>query len=159
MTISPTSTGETRRGPTPAQLAFHAAHLERQRRLWRRPAPRRAIVAPPPAAPDEFADEEPAPPANEPAYGAPFNFLKQPGYRAIIKLVALKHGVEPSAIIGPSRVKGIVKARDEAIWLVHTHCLWMSMPDLGRAFGGRDHSTMLHTIWKFRGIRGRLYAE
>ncbi len=79
---------------------------------------------------------------------APFNFLARPAPKAIIKLVSLKHGVSVDEIMGPSRSVHLVAARHLAIWLVHTHCRWLSTPEVGRIFG-RDHTTVLNALRKF----------
>jgi hypothetical protein len=86
---------------------------------------------------------------------APFNFLASPAAMAIIKLVALKHRIGVSDIRGPSRTRHIVAARHEAVWLVHTHCQHLSTTQVGRLFGGRDHSTALNSIRLFAARRGQ----
>jgi hypothetical protein len=86
---------------------------------------------------------------------APFNFLASPAAMAIIKLVALKHRIGVSDIRGPSRTRHIVAARHEAVWLVHTHCQNLSTTQVGRLFGGRDHSTALNSIRLFAAKRGQ----
>jgi chromosomal replication initiator protein len=86
---------------------------------------------------------------------APFNFLASPAAMAIIKLVALKHGVGVSDIRGPRRSRPVAIARHEAVWLVHTHCQHLSTTQVGRLFGGRDHSTALNSIRLFAAKRGQ----
>jgi hypothetical protein len=138
----------------PVQLAMHAAHLARRARLWKRPARPRA-VAPQPPAPVQVVEyiEDVLPD------GAPLDFYQPPSSKTIIRLVSLKHGLKPSELVGPRRTHPIIKARDEAVFLVHTHRPWLSLPEIGRIFGGRDHTTILHIITKFTGRRGRLYAD
>jgi hypothetical protein len=68
--------------------------------------------------------------------------------RAILAEVAERHGVTVIDVIGPGRFKKIVAARYEAIGIIAaTHWHW-SLPQLGRFFGGRDHTTIIHAICK-----------
>jgi hypothetical protein len=90
---------------------------------------------------------------------APFNFLTPPSALAIIKLVALKHGVGASDIRGPHRSRPVAAARHEAVWLVHTHCQHLSTTQVGRLFGGRDHSTALNSIRLYGAKRGKANAH
>jgi hypothetical protein len=82
------------------------------------------------------------------SYGVPINLLSPPSARNIIHLVGLKHGVSTDAIVGPRRDRVIVAVRDEAIRIVHGHCEHLSLPMIGRIFGDRDHTTILHSIHK-----------
>jgi hypothetical protein len=90
----------------------------------------------------------PLPPAPE-AWGAPINFYAPPNAKFILRLVALRHGINVEAISGRSRFRSIVAARHEAIGLVYTHCRRLSLPEIGRLFN-RDHTTILHAIEKLR---------
>jgi chromosomal replication initiation ATPase DnaA len=64
----------------------------------------------------------------------------------IAKLVAEQYGLTLSQIRGVSRSKGVVVARHHAMWLVRQHCPHMSLPMIGRMFGKRDHTTVLHAL-------------
>lgn len=68
--------------------------------------------------------------------------------RLIILETALRHGASPEDILGPSRVKVIVAARHEAIWRARQERPDMSLPQIGRAFANRDHTTILHAVRK-----------
>jgi chromosomal replication initiator protein len=50
-----------------------------------------------------------------------------------------------SALLGPSRSAGPLRARQLAIYLCR-QMTDLSLPQIGRAFGGRDHTTVLHAI-------------
>lgn len=130
-----------------ARLGFALAAKPRMRldliRPHLRPAPPPVVMV------SEIAAVE-LPPEPAPMYGAPFNFLKQPGWRAIVKLVGLKHQVTTDAILGSSRSHSIVVARQEAMHLVFRHCEF-SLPEIGKRFN-KDHTTVLHAI---RVIEGR----
>ena len=65
--------------------------------------------------------------------------------------VAEKHGLTLADLVGPSRTKYISHARFEAMWLLYQQrrpdgSRRLSMPQLGRFFGGRDHTSVLHGI-------------
>lgn len=77
-----------------------------------------------------------------------------PRPKEIIAAIAIQHGVTVADILGSSRRRNIVKARHEAMAQVYDRCRVMgerrSLPDLGRIFGGRDHTTCLHALRKMR---------
>lgn len=76
---------------------------------------------------------------------APFDFLAPPSWRAIAKLVALKHGVRITDISGRDRHKAYVGARYEALRLVHSHCAPLTIAEIGRRFN-RDRSTVYYAL-------------
>lgn len=95
-------------------------------------------------------------PKSEPAvvsWLAPLNMLLLPNWRAIAKLVALKHRVSVQAVLGSSRRYDIARARQEAMFLIYTHCE-PNFTMIGRLFGDRDHTTTLHLIKKEAKARG-----
>lgn len=49
------------------------------------------------------------------------------------------------------RTADVVKVRQEAVWLVKMTTL-RSLPEIGRNFGGRDHTTVLHAVRKIDGL-------
>lgn len=65
----------------------------------------------------------------------------------IIDVVATYHGMRAKDLTGPSRQRQITRARQIAMFLARQH-LQMSLPELGRAFGGRDHTTVLASVQK-----------
>lgn len=66
----------------------------------------------------------------------------------IIKEVALKHRVSPSAMKGEGRSKELVRARWEAIYRMREECGY-SFPRIGQHLGGRDHTTILYGYRKY----------
>jgi len=60
--------------------------------------------------------------------------------------IALKHGILVSDMRGPVRQRHFVLARQEAMWEIKRQRPDLSLPQLGRMFGGRDHSTIFHGI-------------
>lgn len=72
---------------------------------------------------------------------------KQPA-ALIMRSVAYRHGISFQDLIGPSRKHVHVKARHEAIHEVKICYPCRSLPEIGRLFGGRDHTTILHALRK-----------
>jgi len=60
----------------------------------------------------------------------------------IITEVSKKHGFEPLDIIGPRQQAPLVRARQEAYWRCVKETK-LSYPAIGRAFGNRDHTTIM----------------
>ena len=65
----------------------------------------------------------------------------------IIKEVAGEHGLTPADLVSKSRLPRIVEARNDAICRLRLE-LDMTLQSIGSAFGGRDHSTILHSLRK-----------
>lgn len=66
----------------------------------------------------------------------------------IIQEVGEKHGVTKGEIIGDRRSRYIVAARHEAMARVYKARPDLSLPMIGRLFGGRDHTTVIHAARK-----------
>jgi chromosomal replication initiator protein len=62
----------------------------------------------------------------------------------IVPRAALVAGVTCCRLIGQSRARGLVRARRVAM-LAMRSC-GMSLPQIGEALGGRDHTTVLHHL-------------
>lgn len=65
-------------------------------------------------------------------------------------------------IVGPSRKMNVVRARQIIIWEIKTQVKpSMSYPELGRAVGGRDHTTCLYAVEKIEAERsgGEVYSK
>ncbi len=54
---------------------------------------------------------------------------------------------------GPRRTKQIVIPRQIAMYLTRKHT-GLSLPEIGKRFGGRDHTTVLHAVRKVNQVRG-----
>jgi hypothetical protein len=65
--------------------------------------------------------------------------------RAALRAVSERTSVPVDAILGRERRSEIAAARHEAIWRVHETTKW-SLPRVGQFFGGRDHTTVLHSL-------------
>lgn len=64
----------------------------------------------------------------------------------LIRKVAASFGLTVAEVTGPSRLPGVVRARQVAIYLSR-EALKESLPRIGRAFH-RDHKTVLHSVRK-----------
>ncbi|MDD4702417.1 MAG: DnaA/Hda family protein [Desulfovibrio sp.] len=72
---------------------------------------------------------------------------KMPGCREILTEVAKGLNLKPDDVLGGKRRPDLVLARQIAMYVCRQK-LGLSYPELGRAFGGRDHSTVIHAIKK-----------
>ena len=72
---------------------------------------------------------------------------KTPGCREILDEVSRNFGLRPDDVLGEKRRPDLVLARQVAMYVCRQR-LGLSYPELGRAFGGRDHSTVIHAIKK-----------
>jgi len=72
----------------------------------------------------------------------------------IIQAVARFHNVKASDIRSASRLKRLVRPRQVAIYLIREHTDY-SFPDIGRAIGGRDHSTIQYAYRKVQSELGK----
>jgi hypothetical protein len=80
----------------------------------------------------------------------------KPDVHEIIMAVLADHpGVTLADIKGPRRANRIVLPRQIAMYEVHKQRPDLSYPQIGRLFGGRDHSTCLHAIRKMEKIYGK----
>lgn len=65
----------------------------------------------------------------------------------VVQEVSKQFGVDISEIKGKSRTKDVVVPRQVAMYLTRT-LTDSSLPSIGKAFGGKDHSTVLHACKK-----------
>ncbi len=63
----------------------------------------------------------------------------------IQRKVAEHYNVRLSDMIGPKRLRTIARPRQVAMYL-SKHMTSRSLPEIGRRFGGRDHTTIMHGI-------------
>jgi chromosomal replication initiator protein len=71
----------------------------------------------------------------------------------IQKLVATRYNVSKADILSERRTAAVVKPRQIAMYLSKTLTL-RSLPEIGRRFGGRDHTTVLHAVRKIEKALG-----
>jgi chromosomal replication initiator protein len=68
-----------------------------------------------------------------------------PSVEQIKGVVADSFGLSQESLVGSSRAATPLRARQLAIYLTRD-CTDLSLPQIGRAFGGRDHATVLSSI-------------
>ena len=70
----------------------------------------------------------------------------------IQRKVAEHYNIRMSDMIGPKRQRSIARPRQVAMWLAK-RLTTRSLPDIGRRFGGRDHTTVMHGVRKIDELR------
>jgi len=71
---------------------------------------------------------------------------------SIQKGVAERYGIRQSQLKEKSNTKKIVVPRQVAMYLVK-ELTQASLPEIGRAFGGKHHTTVLHSVKKIEKLR------
>ena len=69
----------------------------------------------------------------------------------IQRVVARQYNVSRADILSSRRTANVVRPRQIAMYLAKTLTL-RSLPEIGRRFGGRDHTTVLHAVRKIEGL-------
>ncbi|MBO0661517.1 chromosomal replication initiator protein DnaA [Jiella sp. MQZ9-1] len=72
----------------------------------------------------------------------------------ILKFVSRHYNVTRTDLLSSRRTKTIVRPRQIAMYLAKTMTP-RSLPEIGRRFGGRDHTTVLHAVRKIEGERSK----
>ncbi len=70
----------------------------------------------------------------------------------IQRTVARQYNVSRADLLSARRTANVVRPRQIAMYLAKTLTL-RSLPEIGRRFGGRDHTTVLHAVRKIAGER------
>lgn len=70
----------------------------------------------------------------------------------IQRKVCEHYNIRLSDLIGPNRSREVARPRQVAMWLAK-QLTTKSLPDIGRSFGGRDHTTVLHGIRRIDELR------
>ena len=70
----------------------------------------------------------------------------------IMQVVSGYFDLRPSDLKGKSRQRQVARARQIAMYLARQHTE-SSLPEIGRAFGGRDHTTVLTSVRKITSLR------
>jgi chromosomal replication initiator protein len=71
----------------------------------------------------------------------------------IQRIVARHYNVSRGDLLSSRRTANVVRPRQIAMYLAKTLTL-RSLPEIGRRFGGRDHTTVLHAVRKIEGLVG-----
>jgi chromosomal replication initiator protein len=70
----------------------------------------------------------------------------------IQKAVAEHYGLKQADLISERRNRSIARPRQAAMWLAK-QLTTRSLPDIGRRFGGRDHTTVLHAVRRIEALK------
>ena len=70
----------------------------------------------------------------------------------IQRQVSEHYHIRLSELIGPTRVRTIARPRQVAMYLCK-QLTTRSLPEIGRRFGGRDHTTIMHGVRKIESLR------
>ena len=68
--------------------------------------------------------------------------------------LAARFGVTHDELVSPRRSQAVAYPRQVAMYLAKTLTL-RSLPEIGRRFGGRDHTTVLHAVRKIEALVAR----
>lgn len=70
-----------------------------------------------------------------------------PSIDRVQEVVARRWGVTPEGLRSKTRTKTLTVPRQVAMYLARDS-LGMQLVEIGQAFGGRDHSTVIHSVDK-----------
>ena len=71
---------------------------------------------------------------------------------AIQARVAEHYGLSLADLLGPGRTRAVARPRQVAMYLAKT-LTERSLPEIGRSFGGRDHTTVMHGVRRIEALR------
>lgn len=147
---------------TPMLAELHRAHVQRRFRLdggTRRTLPMlrltpptvpcAPIVNPVRPEPDAVFGPKVITPVPVPSFQHRAAFRKAFVVKQIINRIAADYGISPAALVGHGRTKIVTKPRFTAMYLARI-TTQLSLPWIGKHFGGRDHTTVINAIDKTR---------
>ena len=70
----------------------------------------------------------------------------------IQKVVAEHYALKQADLMSERRARAIARPRQVAMWLAK-QITTRSLPDIGRRFGGRDHTTVLHAVRRIEALK------
>ncbi len=79
--------------------------------------------------------------------------LKRVRIEDIQRVVARQYNVSRADLLSSRRTANVVRPRQVAMYLAKVLTL-RSLPEIGRRFGGRDHTTVLHAVRKIEALAG-----
>jgi chromosomal replication initiator protein len=71
----------------------------------------------------------------------------------IQKVVSEHYSLKQADLISERRARAVARPRQVAMWLAK-QITTRSLPDIGRRFGGRDHTTVLHAVRRIEQLKG-----
>jgi len=137
---------------------FHRAHVERKKRLWARSKeitskPKPKIIFIVDGKQVLLVENPPEPPKRDFLFLAtPTDNIKVPEMRTVQRVVARQFGVNIVELLSQRRTRDIAFPRQVAMYLCK-HLTFRSLPEIGRYFGGKDHTTVLHGVRKIEAMR------
>ncbi len=85
------------------------------------------------------------------------DILKQSDRKVSVEEIQRKvsdhYNIRLSDMLGPKRVRTIARPRQVAMYLAK-HLTSRSLPEIGRRFGGRDHTTVMHGVRRIEELMG-----
>jgi len=72
----------------------------------------------------------------------------------VMRAVAEKFSIQVSQLKQKGNAQNVVYPRQVAMFLVK-ELTTASLPEIGRTFGGKHHTTVMHSIQKIEELRGR----
>ena len=134
-----------------ALAKFHQAHLERLARINRAPPPKKPPPKKPPPAPVAAPRAIPEQPSRE--WKPWFRIIGAgaPTIKDIQVVTAEFYGFSINDLRSIRRDFPLVRVRQVAMYLAKT-LTEKSMPEIGRRFGGRDHTTILHAVRRIKAL-------
>jgi chromosomal replication initiator protein len=83
-----------------------------------------------------------------------------PSIDRVQEVVARRWGVTPEGLRSKARTKTLTVPRQVAMYLAR-NMLGMQLVEIGQAFGGRDHSTVIHSVDKVERqmVRDRTFKD
>jgi chromosomal replication initiator protein len=72
----------------------------------------------------------------------------------IQRRVSEHYNIRLSDMIGPKRLRSYARPRQVAMYLCK-HMTSRSLPEIGRRFGGRDHTTVMHGVRRIEELKGQ----
>ena len=72
--------------------------------------------------------------------------------QAIQKAVAEHYSLRQADLLSERRNRAIARPRQAAMWLAK-QLTTRSLPDIGRRFGGRDHTTVIHAVRRIEELK------
>jgi chromosomal replication initiator protein len=90
----------------------------------------------------------------------PYGLRATPSIDRVQEVVARRWGVTPEGLRSKARTKTLTIPRQVAMYLARD-MLGMQLVEIGQAFGGRDHSTVIHSVDKVERqmMRDRTFKE
>ena len=70
----------------------------------------------------------------------------------IQKAVAEHYGMQQADLLSERRARAVARPRQAAMWIAK-QITTRSLPDIGRRFGGRDHTTVLHAVRRIEELK------